>query len=62
MTNSSESLPQLRFDIPEVARILRISRATLYQRIRAGAIKIHKDGRRTFVTAEELLRYATPRD
>lgn len=44
MTNSSESLPQLRFDIPEVARILCISRATLYQRIRAGAIKTHKDG------------------
>lgn len=61
MIQSSESLPQLRFDIPEVARILRISRATLYQRIRTGAIKIHKDGRRTFVTAEELLRYVTPR-
>lgn len=61
MTNSSESLPQLRYEIPEVVRILRISRATLYQRIRAGAIKIHKDGRRTFVAAEELLRYATPK-
>jgi excisionase family DNA binding protein len=46
--------------IAEVARILRISRATLYQRIRVGAIKTHKDGRRTFVTVEELRRYATP--
>lgn len=60
MTNSSESLPQLRFDIPEVARILRISRATLYQHSR----RRNQDPQRrtrTFVAAEELLRYATPR-
>ena len=29
-------LPQLRFEIIEAARILRMSRATLYERIRAG--------------------------
>jgi excisionase family DNA binding protein len=57
----NESLPQLRFDIGEVARILRISRATLYQRIRIGAIAVQKDGKRTFVTAEELHRYVTPK-
>jgi len=32
--SSNDSLPQLRFEIAEVARILCISRATLYQRIR----------------------------
>ena len=53
----NEPLPQLRYDIAEVASILRLSRATLYQRIRVGLITIQKDGRRTFVTASELRRY-----
>lgn len=57
MFNESETLPQLRFDIAQVASILRISRATLYQRIRDGLITTHKDGRRTFVAADELRRY-----
>jgi excisionase family DNA binding protein len=52
-----DSLPQLRFEISEVARVLRISRATLYQRIRERRITIQKDGRRTFITAAELQRY-----
>jgi transcriptional regulator of acetoin/glycerol metabolism len=34
MSTTVEPLPQLRFEIPEAARILRISRATLYERIR----------------------------
>jgi len=55
-----ESLPHLRFDIPEAARILRISRATLYQRIRSGVIATKKDGRRTYITVTELHRYVTP--
>jgi hypothetical protein len=29
-----ESLPQIRFDITEASRILRMSRATLYERVR----------------------------
>jgi excisionase family DNA binding protein len=49
-------LPQLR-EIIETARILRMSRATLYERIRAGEIKAQKDGRRRYVTAAELQRY-----
>ena len=53
----TDSLPQLRYDISEVASILRLSRATLYQRIRVGLIATQKDGRRTFVTAYELRRY-----
>ena len=60
MTMTSDSLPQLRFDIGEAARILRISRATLYVRIRDGLITTQKDGRRTFVTTAEINRYVTP--
>ena len=55
--STTEPLPQLRFEIAEAARILRVSRATLYQRINAGHLKIHKDGRRSYVTAVELHRY-----
>ena len=57
MSAQPESLPQLRFAISEAARILRLSRATLYERIRRDAIKTQKDGRRSFVTADELRRY-----
>jgi excisionase family DNA binding protein len=60
MATTLESLPQLRFEIIEAARILRISRATLYERIRGGSIVTQKDGRRTFITAAELHRYVTP--
>jgi excisionase family DNA binding protein len=57
MATTIQSLPHLRFEIPEAARILRISRATLYERIGAGLISVHKDGRRTFITICELERY-----
>ena len=56
MSQHNESLPQLRFDIAEATHILRLSRATLYERIRAGHIQTQKDGRRSYVTAEELQR------
>lgn len=60
MANSSEPLPQLRFEITEAARILCISRATLYQRTRGGSIAVQNDGRGTFITATEIHRYVTP--
>jgi excisionase family DNA binding protein len=59
MSLPSEHLPQIRFDMMEAARILRISRATLYERIKAGEIRTQKDGRRSYVTATELQRYVT---
>jgi len=59
MSLTSEHLPQIRFDITEAARILRLSRATLYERIKAGEIKAQKDGRRSYVTASELQRYVS---
>jgi excisionase family DNA binding protein len=55
-------LPQLRFEIIEAARVLRMSRATLYERIRAGEIKAQKDGRRRYITAVELQRYVLAKD
>lgn len=60
MSTTVEPLPHLRFEIPEAARILRISRATLYERIREGLITTQKDGRRTFITAAELQRPKLP--
>jgi excisionase family DNA binding protein len=57
MSQHNDSLPQLRFDINEATRILRLSRATLYERIRSGHIQTQKDGRRSYITAEELQRY-----
>jgi len=59
MFTNPEPLPQLRFEITEAARILRLSRATLYERIRCGQLKTQKDGRRTYVIAAELYRYVT---
>lgn len=35
---SAVTLPNLRFEIPEAARILRISRAQLYNRIQEGVL------------------------
>jgi hypothetical protein len=52
-----DPLPTLRFEIHEASRILRMSRAQLYKRIKTGAIRIQKDGARTYVTAREIDRY-----
>lgn len=49
--------PALRFEIPEAARMLRMSRAQLYIRIQEGCIKPQKDGARTYITPGELERY-----
>ena len=60
MSLSERPLPYLRFDIVEAAHMLRMSRATLYQRIRAGHLAVQKDGRRTYITVAELQRYVGP--
>jgi excisionase family DNA binding protein len=49
--------PAVRFNVSEAAGILRISRAHLYVRIQQGAISVHKDGSRTFISRHELERY-----
>ena len=55
--NTVSALPALRFEISEASRILRMSRAQLYHRIGEGAIRIQKDGARTYITIGELERY-----
>ena len=57
MNRAVEPLPHIRFEMIEAARILRMSRATLYKRVSEQAIKAHKDGRRRYITATELHRY-----
>ena len=57
MSLFTESLPQIRFDITEAFRILRMSRASLYARVRLGEIRTQKDGRRRYIIATELQRY-----
>jgi excisionase family DNA binding protein len=55
--NGREGLPVLRVEVVEAARILRMSRAQLYKRIRAGSLRTQKDGTRTYITYRELERY-----
>jgi excisionase family DNA binding protein len=58
----TESIQPLRATIPEAAAALRISRALLYQRIQAGEINCQHDGKRAFITFQELKRYVAARD
>lgn len=53
----ADTIPPLRLEIVEAAQALRFSRAKLYERIKAGDIAAQKDGRRTFITVDELRRY-----
>ena len=51
-------LRPLRVPVEEAARLLGISRPTMFRRIQRGEITAVKDGRRTLVTTAELERYA----
>jgi excisionase family DNA binding protein len=55
--NQTTALPPLRLETHEAARMLRMSRAQLYNRMREGSIKAQKDGARTYITRTELERY-----
>ncbi|MGB6451503.1 MAG: helix-turn-helix domain-containing protein [Steroidobacteraceae bacterium] len=48
---------KLRYKIPEVAAVIGIRHTTIYQRIKQGKLRAHKDGHGTFITRAELLRY-----
>ena len=45
------------YKIPEVMAMLRMSRHVVYEQIRAGRLRIVKQGRATFVTAEAIRAY-----
>jgi hypothetical protein len=49
--------PPLRLEVPEAARMLRMSRSQLFNRMKEGSIKAQKDGSRTYITRAELERY-----
>jgi excisionase family DNA binding protein len=46
-----------RYSLREAGSELGLSKPTIDRRIKDGKLKAHKDGRRTFVLAEELQRY-----
>jgi excisionase family DNA binding protein len=48
--------PAQRYNVPEAASFLRISRATLYTLITAGELRIIKEGARVFVPGSEIVR------
>jgi hypothetical protein len=54
--------PPLRFEVHEAARMLRMSRAQLYNRMKDGLIRVQKDGARTYITRAELERYVASCD
>jgi len=48
---------QVLYKIPEVMAMLRMSRHVVYEQIRAGRLRIVKQGRATFVTASAIRSY-----
>ena len=48
--------PRLRYTITTATDFLGYSRAKLYQEIRAGTIRVIRDGRRVFVPGSEIAR------
>jgi excisionase family DNA binding protein len=47
-----------RYSVAEASELLGISRALAWQRIKAGKLAVVRDGKRSFVTNEEVARYA----
>ena len=48
--------PIERYDVPEAAAYLRISRASLYVLIAAGELRTLKEGKRVFIPGSEIAR------
>lgn len=46
-----------RYPIPEAFSLLGLPRSSGYERVAKGLIRVQKDGRRSYVTAEEMDRY-----
>lgn len=51
--------PNQRYTVPEANALLRQSNAKTYQQIKAGIIRVIKDGGRTYVPGTELIRLST---
>ncbi|QRK06702.1 helix-turn-helix domain-containing protein [Archangium minus] len=53
-----DQLPEpARYSVPAACRVFGYSRSTFYDRVQKGLIRLTKDGRRSFVSREELERY-----
>ena len=50
--------PLQRYVVEESLAYLRISRQRLYEKIRAGEIKVVKDGRRTYIPGTEIAAHS----
>ena len=57
ITVASRAPEQVLYKIPEVMAMLRMSRHVVYEQIRAGRLRIVKQGRATFVTASAIRAY-----
>jgi excisionase family DNA binding protein len=59
----SHTLPPLderqRYTVPEGCAYLRRSRASIYNLIAAGELRVIKEGRRTFIPGSEIVRLST---
>lgn len=51
--------PNQRYGIDEANAYLRQSRAKTYNDIAAGALKVIKDGKRTYIPGSEIVRRST---
>lgn len=53
-----EVYPKPRYPIPECLYLLDLSESAFYKRVRAGIFEILKDGRRTYMTHDQLTEAA----
>jgi len=51
--------PLQRYSIPEANALLRQSNARTYQQIKAGELRVIKDGGRSYVPGSEIVRRST---
>jgi excisionase family DNA binding protein len=57
--DSIAPLERLAYSVREAAKVIGVSKQTLYRNERDGKITFQKVGKRTFVTRTELLRFLT---
>jgi len=55
-------LPPLRASLRQAAEILGISYGFIYRKVLAGELQAHRDGKKSFVTCDELRRYVTHKE
>lgn len=55
-------LTKLRYSVKEAQALLSIANTSFWARVAEGALKLHGDGGKRFVSAAELLRYLKARE